>query len=195
MRRPCIRYKRPNLLLFPQVMVPLRQYRPRPAARSQNTESFSKYAFLLWRKIDNTIGDDYVYAFVCHRKSFNFALAKFDIVESIPLRVLASFGQHFRSHVDANYFPGWSDGASGQETIKSCAGSQIEDSLSSFQRGDAERITTTQAEVRGFRHKRGIFGGVTKGIAAGGSAAILGTGRFPTRAGAITLPYFPTNRV
>src|SRR5205809_6550556 len=157
-------------------------------------ESFSKDAFLLWRKIDHTIGDDYVYAFVCHRKGFNFALAKFDIVESIPLCVLARFRQHFRSHVDANYFPSWSDCASGQETIKSCAGSQVEDSLSSFQRGDSKRITTTQAEVRGFRHKRGIFGGVPKGIAAG-SAAILGTGRFPTRTGAITLPHFPTNRV
>src|SRR5207248_5837093 len=84
---------------------------------------------------------------------------------------------------------------SGQETIKSCAGPQIEDSLSSFQRGDGQRITTAQAKVRGFRRERRIFGGVTKGIAAGGSAAIVATRRFPARSGAITLSHFLANRV
>ena len=177
MRQPCIQYRRPNLLLLPQVMVPWQRCRPRlDAAGSQNTESFSKHAFLLGRKIDHTIGDDYIHAFVCHRKSFNLAQAKFDIVESIPRRVLARFRQHFRSHVHTDYSPSWSDCTSRQETIESCAGSQIEDSLSCLQRGDSEGISAAESKVGCFGRNGRIVGRVTEGVAAGRRAALVGTG-------------------
>jgi hypothetical protein len=163
-------------------MVPLQLCRPAAAAPWQNTESFSKDAFLLV-KIDHTIGDDYIHAFVCHRKASISPRRNSTVSNPSSSRSRAFVS--ISGHVTPITFP-LVRLRERPETIESGAGSQIE-TFVLFPEGDGERITTAQSEVRGGR-KRGIRWN-NQGH-TGGSAAIVGIRRFSARSGAITLPHF-----
>ena len=127
-------------------------------------------------KIDDAVGDDHVDGVIGQRDVFNFALQKFDIVDSGRALVLVGERQHLIGHIEPVGFAGGADAVRGKQHVDASAGAEIEHRFAGIERGEQRRIAAAE---RGFERRLREFSGLRRivQIAGNGIAAAFERGR------------------
>mmetsp|Transcript_6733 Transcript_6733/g.21573 ORF Transcript_6733/g.21573 Transcript_6733/m.21573 type:complete len:213 (+) Transcript_6733:579-1217(+) len=122
-----------------------------PAAGSEDAVHLAVDLRLVWREVDDAVGDQTVNDPVADRQVLDLPEPERHVRNGVLAGRVPRLGEHLGRHVHAYHVSVLPDLAGGDEAIHARTAAEIQDDLPRLQPGGRERVPTPQAQVRRLR--------------------------------------------